>query len=324
MERTLGTLPGAVTALLPIHGTPRVLACTDEACLEIDAASGDMSPFANLRAPVAGGGGWDDHAFVVDARGVRHERLGGARATVRSRQEPFEIVRTVVVARDARRIARVASPSTGSFRSDFLEVLDDTWRPVTRHAPVSGDCFEIDRLSLSPDGAWVGLTGMEIAYTSEGDWAWGQQARAVVVACDTGRAAWTLLLGETMRPSEHVAIPLALGDAFWLFGRFALPALDAMKAARTETDLSDEDAPGARHDASGRPRHLLSLIGDGYVALLDGRGPHGPPHLVFGHPGEPVGSDAAVPLGPTVSALTASDGTVLVGYTDGRIVRVER
>ncbi len=324
MLRLLATLPGAVTALLPVHGTPRALACADGVCVEIDAATGRTSPFANLGAPAAGGGGWEGHAFVVDARGMRHERLGDVDARVRSRQEPFEIVRTIVVARDSRRVARVASPRTGSYRSDFLEVLDDTWRPVTRYSPPSRDCFEIDRLALSPDGMWVGLTGFEIAYSSEGDWATGQNERAVVVACDTGLAAWLLELGETTRPTEHVIRPIALGDAFSFFGRFALPALREAETSPRETSLRADDIPAERHDGSCRVHHIAALAGDGYVALLEADGADRRSRLVFGHPAEPAASDAVLVLDGRASAFTAIGGAVLVGFPDGRIMRIER
>lgn len=282
-----------------------------------------VSAFAQLVAPAVGGGGWEDYAFVADAEGVVHERRGDIGAPITQRRDNLHLVRLVVAARDARRIARVAEVTApASFRSDTVEVLevDGRWTSIVRWAPPTQDGFEIDWLALSPGGTRVGLTGVEIAYQSSFEW--GSMAeRGYIVDVPSGARRASMFFGDVHGPLARTNHPIALGEAASFVGRHVLSNEAPPDLDLRETLYAPIVGVERRISSMSAVEDVLALDGDGYLLVLEYGANR---YLVFGHPMEPAESDSERMLSDTPTALTAVRGAVLVGYADGRVVRVER
>ncbi|EYF04306.1 Hypothetical protein CAP_4650 [Chondromyces apiculatus DSM 436] len=177
-----------------------------------------------LAGPLAGAGGWGDRVYFVAQSGevVLLERASGAvtRYNIGACRRWCPAARAPVSAR----IVPAGGMLSGSYRNDSVEIVDEAcgaW--LGKIEPETRDCFEVDRVALSADGETVALTGLDVHYTSVGDWGWGQQEVLVVAEVSSGRRVLDVVLGETMRPSEHEPIAVALGVRGCLVGTACLP-----------------------------------------------------------------------------------------------------
>jgi hypothetical protein len=177
--------------------------------------------------------------------------------------------------------------------------------------PQTRDSFDVDRVALDAGGRWVALTGLDVQYTSEGDWNWGQQEVLVVAEASTGRPVLDVVVGETTRPSEHEPIPTALtGERCIAGGRFLpLPAA----AVEPPERISLEDDP--RYDGASH----LAALDDGRVALVPGEGSRS--ILLTDSSGTFL---ERFELAAPVVALTGVAAGLVAGLEDGALVLLER
>ncbi|MFT3691519.1 MAG: hypothetical protein QM831_00140 [Kofleriaceae bacterium] len=201
--------------VLPLHGTNRVLVCDGNACHERGIAAGTARAFGQLAEPVVGGGGWADFAIVFDSKGNSLVRVGDV-VSPGPTIECFGI-RDVAFASDARRFA--VAFDTDSWYSNgqiaLFDVQPDGRLDRRSFTFDSRDCFLIDAAALSPDGTHLAAAGLDITFSSVGDWNYGQIEKVFVVDIARSMTVLDLVVGETDTPSQHRRTPVALGRHVW-------------------------------------------------------------------------------------------------------------
>jgi hypothetical protein len=302
-SRLLARLAAAPVAIGEVAGAGALaVACADGVCVVVRPPAVPWRAGV-LEGPIAGAGGWDERAVFVSERGEALEVDLGARAASRRALGPCR--RWVAAARAAvsARVVPAGGRLDALYRSDELEVWDGVAERLRlRASPPARDCFEIDAVALAPDGGRVACTGLDIYYTSVGDWGWGQEERLFVYDTAPGGEPSPVLrasLGTTWSPSEHAAWPVALDGDACLVGaaRVALPARAA--------DLDEAELEPARD---------VVALAHGHRALTPEPGAR---VVVFDAHDREVG---ALEPGPSVSALGALDGELVVGCRDGSLL----
>lgn len=184
----------------------------------------------------------------------------------------------------------------------------------------SMDSFTTDAVALSADGRRVAWTGLDIYYTSVGDWGFGQLELLGVADVNGADLLLDVQIGDTSRPSEHRPRPVALAGRHCFAGGYLAGVPDRGPAYRA-VRIDDPPFEFARHAAA---------VGDAGWALVlrdpvfdpDGRWtPEKRERVaVIDLEGRVVAE--AFP-DAEVAALAAGGGRVFAGLADGRLLRLE-
>lgn len=329
-QSLLTELPGAPRIVASVADSGLLaVACDGGACFLVPLAASRIDairPVCELATPAAGAGGWGDRAYFVEQSGriARVELASGVIAT-------YDIgpCRRWIAASSCRRSARIV-PARGAldatYRSDRVEVWDE--EPLAQLAtidPETRDCFEIDAVALAADGRTVALTGLDVYYTADGDWGFGQDEVLIVAALPSGRQLLDLVLDKTSRPSDHEPIPIALTDRGCFAGGWRVEIPEGADAASHSASRRRETLPDEEPWCE-RVTHLAALDAGRAAAVVvvdDIVGDRDRPSaasrrvVIIDVHGTEL-ADAHLP-GP-VTTLTAVGSTLIAGCADGRLV----
>lgn len=333
-QRVLAQLPAApLIVALVADADVLAIVCDGGACFAIQLSAPlpvTPRPVCEFAGPVAGAGGWRDQVYFVEQSGrVIVIDLGSGAMTTRD-IGPCRRWLSAPRAPISARIVPMGGALNPTYRSDLVEVWDEARGVLlVKIEPETRDCFEIDHVALTPDGQIVAFTGFDVYYTTDGDWGWGQQEVLVAAEVPSGRRLLDLVLGETMRPSEHEPIPVVLDDRACFAGGVFLELPDRSRGEPpTPVERAGLDEEPPFEDVT----HLAAL-GDGRAAIVcadvtwsSERGQLRPRRvasrrvrIIDAHGDELT----HVELPVAVTTLTAVGSALVIGGEDGRLVLLD-